>query len=281
LPGPTITSTGRIAVAAVDLLDPGQGGGGKDAAGHRAGGAVGWRAQHDLGHPRDPGREHRHQHRRDEGHGTAGHVDAGPVDRAAQLAHDQAVALVAGLVVELLAVVGEDVGPGRLQGLPQQRGQVGEGGLEVGRRHPQGLGPDAVEALGEVAHGLVTPLADLGEEGLHLGDRRLGGGVGPGDGRAVVGRARGAAQVESPEHEGSMLRAPMGNDRTGMDDPRPELSSVSTALDDLTKRLSAMADASAGGDENLAIELFEIERSLRGAQRRLSRLVSSRPSSAS
>jgi hypothetical protein len=61
-----------------------------------------------------------------------------------------------------------------------------------------------------------------------------------------------------------------------MDDPRPELSSVSSALDDLTKRLSAMADASAGGDETLAIELFEIERSLRGAQRRLSRLVTSR-----
>jgi hypothetical protein len=61
-----------------------------------------------------------------------------------------------------------------------------------------------------------------------------------------------------------------------MDDPRPELSSVSSVLDELTKRLSAMADASAGGDETLAIELFEIERSLRGAQRRLSRLVSSR-----
>ena len=62
-----------------------------------------------------------------------------------------------------------------------------------------------------------------------------------------------------------------------MDDPRPELSSVSSALDELTKRLSAMADAQAGGDEMLAVELFEIERSLRGAQRRLSRLVSSGP----
>lgn len=58
-----------------------------------------------------------------------------------------------------------------------------------------------------------------------------------------------------------------------MDDPRPELSSVSTALDELTKRLSAMADASAGGEEDLSVELFEIERSLRGAQRRLQKLV--------
>lgn len=58
-----------------------------------------------------------------------------------------------------------------------------------------------------------------------------------------------------------------------MDDPRPELSSVSTALDELTRRLSAMADASAGGEEDLSVELFEIERSLRGAQRRLQKLV--------
>jgi hypothetical protein len=59
-----------------------------------------------------------------------------------------------------------------------------------------------------------------------------------------------------------------------MEDPRPELSSVSTALDELTKRLSAMADASAGEKSDMSGELFEIERSLRGAQRRLQRLVS-------
>ncbi|HET9442211.1 MAG TPA: hypothetical protein VFO65_02740 [Acidimicrobiales bacterium] len=59
-----------------------------------------------------------------------------------------------------------------------------------------------------------------------------------------------------------------------MNDPRPELSSVSTALDELTRRLSAMADAVAGGDDNLSTELFEIERSLQHAHRRLARLVS-------
>ena len=61
-----------------------------------------------------------------------------------------------------------------------------------------------------------------------------------------------------------------------MEDPRPELSSVSTALDELTKRLSAMADASAGEQSDMSVELFEIERSLRGAQRRLQKLVSGR-----
>jgi hypothetical protein len=59
-----------------------------------------------------------------------------------------------------------------------------------------------------------------------------------------------------------------------MEDPRPELSSVSTALDELTRRLSAMADASAGEKSDISVELFEIERSLRGAQRRLQKLVS-------
>ena len=58
-----------------------------------------------------------------------------------------------------------------------------------------------------------------------------------------------------------------------MDDPRPELSSVSTALDELTSRLSAMADAAVGAEEDISVELFEIERSLRGAQRRLQKLV--------
>ena len=58
-----------------------------------------------------------------------------------------------------------------------------------------------------------------------------------------------------------------------MDDPRPELSSVSTALDELTKRLSAMADAAVGAEQDISVELFEIERSLRGAQRRLQKLV--------
>lgn len=59
-----------------------------------------------------------------------------------------------------------------------------------------------------------------------------------------------------------------------MDAVRPELSAVSTALGDLTRRLSTMADAAADGDDTLSTELFEIERSLQGAQRRLERLVS-------
>jgi hypothetical protein len=61
-----------------------------------------------------------------------------------------------------------------------------------------------------------------------------------------------------------------------MHDPIPELSSLSTALSELTKRVTAMADdANRDGRDALAIDLFEIERSLSGAQRRLVKLVGS------
>ena len=58
--------------------------------------------------------------------------------------------------------------------------------------------------------------------------------------------------------------------------PRAELSSVATALDDLVGRLTAIAEGAADGpDDPLAGELFEIERTLTQAQRRLSSLVDS------
>ncbi len=61
---------------------------------------------------------------------------------------------------------------------------------------------------------------------------------------------------------------------TGGVSVRPELSSMSTALDDLARRVGAMADDLAGEQrEQLTAALFEVERSLRNAQRRLSKLV--------
>jgi hypothetical protein len=52
-----------------------------------------------------------------------------------------------------------------------------------------------------------------------------------------------------------------------------ELSSLSTALDELTRRVTAHADAAdAAKDEEAARELFAIERALASANRRLSRL---------
>jgi hypothetical protein len=57
----------------------------------------------------------------------------------------------------------------------------------------------------------------------------------------------------------------------------PELSSLSTALDDLLRRLSGIADALEGTErDDLTAELLEVERALGTAQRRLQRLLDSR-----
>jgi hypothetical protein len=58
-----------------------------------------------------------------------------------------------------------------------------------------------------------------------------------------------------------------------------EISTLSTTLEELTKRVTALADAAADvQNDELATELFGIERALSGALRRLRRL--SGPSSA-
>ncbi|HVM08035.1 MAG TPA: hypothetical protein VM345_06220 [Acidimicrobiales bacterium] len=57
-------------------------------------------------------------------------------------------------------------------------------------------------------------------------------------------------------------------------DVRPELSSLSTMLDDVTTRLAEIAESAANDDESAAPELFEIERDLQSASRRLAKLIS-------
>ncbi len=53
-----------------------------------------------------------------------------------------------------------------------------------------------------------------------------------------------------------------------------ELSSLATALDELTRRVTAHADsADVDKDEETARELFAIERALNSANRRLTRLA--------
>jgi hypothetical protein len=53
-----------------------------------------------------------------------------------------------------------------------------------------------------------------------------------------------------------------------------ELSSIATALEELTRRVTTHAEAAdAAKDDEAANELFAIERSMTGAGRRLSRLT--------
>lgn len=55
---------------------------------------------------------------------------------------------------------------------------------------------------------------------------------------------------------------------------RAQLLSLSTALGELTERLTGVADRYAGTErDDVAIDLYEVERALRGADRRLQRLL--------
>ena len=55
---------------------------------------------------------------------------------------------------------------------------------------------------------------------------------------------------------------------------RAELSSVSTGVEDLLKRVTEIADGLSGVERDVVgPDLYEVERSLRGAQRRLRRIV--------
>ena len=54
----------------------------------------------------------------------------------------------------------------------------------------------------------------------------------------------------------------------------PPNNSITTALDDITRRLDGMLDALTGVErDNLATDLIEVERALNTARRRLSKLV--------
>ena len=52
--------------------------------------------------------------------------------------------------------------------------------------------------------------------------------------------------------------------------PAPELSSITTALSDLTRRVTAIAERSQGTDWTGVVDLFDVERALIDATRRLS-----------
>jgi len=59
-----------------------------------------------------------------------------------------------------------------------------------------------------------------------------------------------------------------------MEHTRAELAPLATALDELTQRITDLAERyRTGTDDQVSTELFEIERTLQQASRRLDRLV--------
>ncbi len=57
---------------------------------------------------------------------------------------------------------------------------------------------------------------------------------------------------------------------------RAEIGSLATTLEELTRRVSSLAEAASADDEETAVELFGVERSLSGALRRLRKLAEPR-----
>jgi hypothetical protein len=53
---------------------------------------------------------------------------------------------------------------------------------------------------------------------------------------------------------------------------RAEIGSIATTLDELTRRIGDLAESASGPDEELATELYGVERALAGAVRRLRKL---------
>ncbi|HLI01307.1 MAG TPA: hypothetical protein VKV06_11025 [Acidimicrobiales bacterium] len=56
--------------------------------------------------------------------------------------------------------------------------------------------------------------------------------------------------------------------------PRAELSSIATGLDDLVERITQIVDGLSGSErDDLEADLYEVERMLNGARRRLQKLA--------
>ncbi len=153
--------------------------------------------------------------------------------------------------------------------------------------YPELLEVHPVEARRQATQGGIPVAAHLGQHGLD----RFGAPVG------AAGRARqylfhavaavAAAEIKATKtHDLPILldpsrfsacRRPPAPPPGCHDRPMPsssaELSSLATALDELTHRVTAHADAAhAARDEETARELFAIERALTSANRRLARL---------
>ena len=73
-----------------------------------------------------------------------------------------------------------------------------------------------------------------------------------------------------------MAPEPGQNGPMSASSPAAELSSLATALDDLAHRITTIAETYAGARrDDLATELYQVERALAGARRGLGRVLDS------
>ncbi len=168
---------------------------------------------------------------------------------------------------------------GHLQGGAHIRSDLLQGSCHLGRSDAQVVDLGAVEPGSELPQSGVTARPHVGQQSPHLVDGRVDLGLGPGQPGAQVSAH--TPEVESPQH-GARLRGPPERSETGlltghtgaMSLDVAQLSSLSTALDDLTQRIATFADALDGAPrEDVAADLYEVERNLQAAARRLRTLL--------
>ena len=155
------------------------------------------RREEDLAHPRDLGRDRRHEHARGVARLAAGRVHPGARDRqdaGAELASvgvGEAERL--GFVIALALVEDADAPRGDLERGARRRGKAREGSGAGIVAPDEGGRAALVEPLGEVEDGGVAPFAHGGEDradvGLDAGEVRFAPGAEPRERRVAVGRA--------------------------------------------------------------------------------------------
>jgi hypothetical protein len=189
------------------------------------------------------------------------------------------------LVVQLGAVVLRDAVAGQLQrgaDLGRDRGQRRS---QLGGGDPQLLQLDPVEAFRVVAQRRVTVCPDLRQDGAHRRDRLV---AVDGRTRQAIGERGRATQIETVQHvgQGTHPDPVQRTDSPAVLDPAPvslhaDLTSVMSTLDQVLERLDEAANEVKGTkDDDVATDIYEVERHLRQAARRLTRTIAALPGSA-
>ena len=150
---------------------------------------------------------------------------------------------------------------------------------------------DAVKTAGKFADRCIAAGADLFDDGANSSHGTFSFDAGTRELKRISDLA--PSQIKSSEHyrsvasnQTSLLWAHIGPGlskcvATGQDAAVPidrsELSSLTGLIEQVTDRISKMADqASAAKEDETATELFAIERALAGAKRRLNRFLGGR-----
>ena len=164
-------------------------------------------------------------------------------------------------------------------------GVAAERGAEVRDRNPHGVQLHAVEPRGQLEEGGVAPGTDLGEDLPDHGDGLVAVDAGSGQ---TIPDVRHATEVESVEHGGQgtgrsgrcRYALTEGGARKSAVSLHADLGSLQSTLDQVLARLDeASTEVRGTTRDDLLGDLYEIERHLQAASRRLRRAMESLPES--